>query len=239
SYTSAEENADGLGGKSLLDVAVSCSKNHRIQEVIMETVLQAFPFNQQDKDFALYQACQEMNLGGVKALVNHGATLAYLSKEAGNALVVVCLLGKPSPQVSVIVRWLLKTKDVEKYLNEGWDKETPLSALHEASCKNNIEIICMLIEQGAWVESPEPKHQKTTTPLMMASYQMQHDAMLVLLQHGANTLACDQQGRNALHYLSDGDVLFDAEDEEEFLRMKPCALTLIKHGALLNEQDKD
>ena len=235
-YSFTENDQGKMEGHILLEVAVSCQKNHRYQEVIMNTALQAYPFAQKDKDFVLIQAVQNKNLGAVRALVQHGATLSYKNSNDAHALTLACAQ-EPNVTTNNMIRHLLTTKDVELFINEGWDEADPRSAMHNACFYNNVEAIAMLVDKGAWIESPNDKHKRCPTPLMMACYDAQQESIKWLLANGGDARAQDRDGYNALHWLAKIEYHNDTM-EEETSATRTCALMLLQAGASLEEKDK-
>ena len=69
--------------------------------------------------------------------------------------------------------------------------------LHEAIIFNNIEMVKILLQQGAEIEA---KDQNSYTPLLFASYHNRIEIMEILLNHGANVHAKVTSFSNSLLY---------------------------------------
>ncbi|KAF4180179.1 hypothetical protein CNMCM8927_005286 [Aspergillus lentulus] len=75
---------------------------------------------------------------------------------------------------------------------EAWDMDEELEY-----GANSIAILRFLLEHGAQTEAVEPDRRQT--PLLWASIDGNTDAMRLLLNHGANINASDDEGCTALH----------------------------------------
>ena len=131
------------------------------------------------------------------------------------------------------VAWLLKTKNVSKILNKGWDGDK-LSPMHSAAYKGRIKTMDMLFERGAFIEHPKKKDKET--PLMLAASNSEPEAIEWLLAHGANPKARDKAGENALHWLASAEI-HDAAYEKNY--SVPCALLLLKSGTPLDDKNRE
>ena len=69
--------------------------------------------------------------------------------------------------------------------------------LHEAIILDNIEMVKLLLQQGAEIEV---KDQNSYTPLLLASYHNRIEIMEILLNHGANVHAKVTSFSNSLLY---------------------------------------
>ena len=100
------------------------------------------------------------------------------------ALMLACFLGN--------------TEAVKKLIAAGAEINQPgWAPLHYAAAKGNTEIIALLLEHFAYIDTESPNK---TTPLMMAVHSGNLDAVSLLLQEGADPRLKNMQGMTALNF---------------------------------------
>ncbi|XP_042224085.1 uncharacterized protein LOC121867976 [Homarus americanus] len=99
----------------------------------------------------------------------------------------------------------------------GW------TALHNAANMGQEEMVRLLVDYHAPLETPDPSHGKTA--LHMAAYSGQEEAVRALLEAGASVNVTDIQGQTPLHLAAWQGHL-------------EVMLTLIDYGADIDVQDK-
>ena len=67
--------------------------------------------------------------------------------------------------------------------------------LHKAAINGDIATLRLLLEQG---ESTDSKNKDGKSPLMLASYRCQLEAVRLLLQYGSDVNAKDDESEDAL-----------------------------------------
>lgn len=217
------------GTTSLLLASVKCNLHHLFQETVVDFVLDAYPFDDNEMHQAMYVAVQYENLGALRALIKHGATFLNES-DAQHTLYLACTL-EPSKSQCEMVSLLLQDNNVLASIqHDGEDGAAP--ALHLASYKGNIDVMALLVEKGACVNGRDNDHQYRPTAIMMAALNSEQEAISWLLEHGADPHLCDTKEQNVLHWLSSGEHM--GEDYEENYTV-PCARILLNVGVSLDQ----
>lgn len=215
-------NADG---DDALSRAIGVMDNHRIQEAVTNAVLDSGVFSSEQLSTALTEAADRKSLGAVRALLSRGAdfsksfTNGMTSGSYSSALHQACFNSEaPEHQPCPMVQVMLDNPHAGSVLNQGWGDLDMGAPIHSASYRGNNGVIRQLLEKGAWLNPPTdiaPTHPKT--PLMDAAFGGQSDTIVFLLERGADPLAVDSTGKNALHHLMMTDLETQDEEEEEAL----------------------
>src|SRR5690606_38817572 len=108
-------------GQKLIEAALDC-KFYQRSEKIMNACLETSLFSARELDWALAQACEDANLGAVRSLVHHGATLKWENNHGETALSLACLLGERLGALK-IVETLFKAEGFKEALNNGWQSQ--------------------------------------------------------------------------------------------------------------------
>lgn len=115
----------------------------------------------------------------------------------------------------------------------GWGEDA-VSPMHAASYFGRIKAMEILFDRGAFIE--HPKKINEITPLMHAAQNSEREAVEWLLSKGANPVAVDKEGGNALHWLLNGEII-DEEYEKNY--SLPTAKALLKAGVPLDAKNKN
>lgn len=136
-----------------------------------ETILMLALREHSDKVFNLLMAQPEIK---IEARANNGDTVIMIASYEENLNAVKKLI----------------TSDAQ--INQpGW------TALHYAAAKGNLDIIALLLEHSAYIDTESPNK---TTPLMMAVRSGKSEAITLLLDEGADATIKNQLGLTALDF---------------------------------------
>lgn len=131
------------------------------------------------------------NQGVVKALINAGAGVNLQDEYDHSPLYAACLGGH-----LIIVQVLLEA-GAEVNLSAGMNDMTPLQVVTAAG---RVEVMRLPLVHGAEVNSRESRSDSAFVCAMLAH---RHDAVKVLIEHGANVLLERIDGRCALIWAAD------------------------------------
>ncbi|GIJ81947.1 hypothetical protein Asppvi_000450 [Aspergillus pseudoviridinutans] len=129
---------------------------------------------------ALHEAAEQGNKAATQKLLELGAVVNAI--DAG---------GLSSLHYAV---WKPEREDASE--GEAWDTDEELEY-----GVNSIAILRLLLGHGALTEVVEPDRQQT--PLLWASIDGDTEAISLLLDHGANIAASDDEGCTALHFAAE------------------------------------
>ena len=134
---------------------------------------------------ALLVAIQGNAFAVAEALVAHPSTQVEVrNSKDESALMLVALKGR----IGLCRQMLERDADANK---PGW------TALHYAATGGHTEIIRLLIQHYAYVDAESPNG---STPLMMAAMYGTSDAVIALLEAGADPTLRNSQGLTALDF---------------------------------------
>ncbi|XP_053648042.2 uncharacterized protein [Cherax quadricarinatus] len=119
--------------------------------------------------------------------------------------------------LSRAVTLLARGEDVHAIDTIGW------TALHSAAHMGQTELIKLLLDYNATLDSPEPNYGKTA--LHLAAYNGHEAAVATLLDAGANLEATDINGQTPLHLAT-------------WKGRTRVILQLLSHGAQVDAQDR-
>lgn len=106
------------------------------------------------------------------------------SRNGDTALMIACWLSDTPTALALI--------DLGAEINRpGW------TALHYAAASGNTKIISRLLDESAYIDAESPN---STTPLMMAARGGKRDALLLLLDEGADPLLRNERGMTAADF---------------------------------------
>ena len=136
-----------------------------------ETILMLALREHSDKVFNLLMAQPEIK---IEARANNGDTAIMIASYEDNIEAVKKLIA------------------ADAQINQpGW------TALHYAAVKGNLEIISLLLEHSAYIDTESPNK---TTPLMIAVRSGKSEAITLLLDEGADATVKNQLGMTALDF---------------------------------------
>ena len=115
--------------------------------------------------------------------------LNLLSDKGESPLMLAAIKG----EVELARKMIAKDADVNK---TGW------APLHYAASSGQIEMIKLLLEHHAFIDTESPNR---TTPLMMAAMYGTPEAVKLLLEEGADASLKNQQGMNAMQFAQKAD----------------------------------
>ena len=110
--------------------------------------------------------------------------LNLLSDKGESPLMLAAIKG----ELDLARKMIAKDADVNK---TGW------APLHYAASSGQIEMIRLLLEHHAFIDTESPNR---TTPLMMAAMYGTPEAVKLLLDEGADASLKNQQGLNAMQF---------------------------------------
>ena len=113
--------------------------------------------------------------------------------------------------------------------NQG---QMPLHILSESDTysRDNVQnLVLSLLRHGAKVNNRDQNNQ---IPLHLAIRRNRFELVKILLEHGADAIAENNEGQTSLHILSESDI--NSRDDVQNL-----ALLLLRHGAKVNCRDKN
>ncbi len=106
------------------------------------------------------------------------------SRNGDTALMIACWLSDTATALALI--------DLGAEINRpGW------TALHYAAASGNAKVISRLLDESAYIDAESPNG---TTPLMMAARGGKRDALLLLLDEGADPLLRNERGMTAADF---------------------------------------
>lgn len=191
----------------------------RTAEGMVRAILEHANFSPKQKAKALATAVDAQNLGAVQALVRAGADFSASSAHEGFAspLHQACFLPEEDAalakkMVGAMLEALEKASPSEraKLMEKGWpttSNDAMGSPLHCAAFQGHVELFSPLLAADARLNTPENKEDKPWfTPLMAAAIAGQGEAVIRLLDLGADPRRVDASGRTALHYLAAPEV---------------------------------
>ncbi len=98
----------------------------------------------------------------------------------------------------MIASWLSDTSTALTLIERGAEINRPgWTALHYAAASGNVAIIARLLEESAYIDAESPNG---TTPLMMAARGGRRDALLLLLEEGADPVLKNERGLTAADF---------------------------------------
>ncbi len=98
----------------------------------------------------------------------------------------------------MIAAWLSDTTTALELIDKGAEINRPgWTALHYAAASGNVAIIQRLLEESAYIDAESPNG---TTPLMMAARSGQRNALVVLVEEGADLLLQNERGMTAADF---------------------------------------
>ncbi len=98
----------------------------------------------------------------------------------------------------MIASWLSDTSTALTLIERGAEINRPgWTALHYAAASGNVTIIARLLEESAYIDAESPNG---TTPLMMAARGGRRDALLLLLEEGADPVLKNERGLTAADF---------------------------------------
>ena len=234
-YLLLERGADEVSpnGQKLIEAALECTLYQRSEEV-MTVCLETGLFSPRDLNRALAQACEDANVGVVRSLVQHGATLEWENDDGETALSHACLLDERLGALE-IVEILFEAEGFVGALNKGWQGQKSSAPLYNAARAGNVPLMDFLISKGAFIDGVDKLQLKGFSPLMAASGAWEKDAISCLLKNGADVGMRDTGGRNALHWLVDTRTTLN--NDEDFQLAKECCDLLLEGGVSLDDID--
>lgn len=135
-------------------------------------------------------AMHEGSMGVFNVLVNAPGVDLNKRAENGNTALMLAVWKTNVPAVKALL-------DKGVQVNQsGW------TALHYAASVGNEEIVGLLLEKKATVDSPAPNK---TTPLMMAARSGHDKTAKILLDHGADVRLRNEWDMNAIDFARDND----------------------------------
>lgn len=138
---------------------------------------------------AMHYALKVGALNSFEVLVKHPKTNVNVKNAHGEtALMLVCLKG----QLELSKLLIGRHADINQ---PGW---TPL---HYAATGGNHQIVQMLLEESAYIDSESPNG---STPLMMAARYGSTKAVQMLIDEGADVELKNQLGLTALDFATQG-----------------------------------
>jgi ankyrin repeat protein len=156
-----------------------------------------------DGEHGLLLALREPSSKVISVLVNWPKiNVEARSKQDESPLMLASFQG----MFDICVQLIAKEADVNK---PGW---TPL---HYAATNGHVEIISLLLENNAYIDSTSPNG---TTPLMMAARYGSTDAVKALLEQGADPMPKNNQGLSALDFAQQASRPDAIEIISKFLR---------------------
>lgn len=224
----ADPTLKNTDGNDALGRAIGVMDNHRIQEAVTNAVLDSGAYTGSQLAEALTEAADRKSLGAARALLARGADFSAQFKNGfsgyhySSALHQACFNSEaPENERCPMVQVMLDNPHSAGVLNEGWvgpHSETG-APIHNAAYRGNQGILQQLLEKGVWLNPPEDiSREHPQTPLMSAAFGGQSEAIVFLLEKGADPFAVDSSGRNALHHLMMTDLeIQDEDDEKAFL----------------------
>lgn len=143
---------------------------------------------------ALHIAAWKGWIPGVTALVEAGADLEDRD-EAGSSPLIYAIIGKHPKIVSLLIE-----RGASIHVRDNHNA-TPL---HIAAKMNHIEIIDLLASS---TQDIDPQNNEGQTPLLLAVSLKKENAILRLLEHGANIHARQNDGLGVLDLLKNNRIL--------------------------------
>lgn len=133
----------------------------------------------------LMVALQEDSPRVFKVLLNaHAVNLEARATNGDTALMIAAFKGNVDAVKALLAR--------EVEVNQtGW------TALHYATASGNNEIVQLLLEKSAYIDTESPNG---TTPLMMAARYGRNQTVILLLDEGADSSLKNQIGMTALDF---------------------------------------
>ena len=116
----------------------------------------------------------------------------------------------------------------EVFIPEGYPF-AGASALHQAVLKNNAEIVRLLLENGAHLET-RARDEFKGTPLTWAAYWGLFDMAKLLLEEGADVNAPDSYGSTPLDAASVENPFIGKEDVDAFIENRERIRKLLREN---------
>jgi polar amino acid transport system substrate-binding protein len=154
---------------------------------VVTILFRGFDANTLDSDgrHGLHIAMMEGSLKVAKTLLDlSGTKVDTLSKQDETPLMIAALKG----YTAFAKRMIARGADVNK---TGW------APLHYAATGGHLDMIKLLIEENAYIDTESPNQ---STPLMLAAMYGTDAAVKLLLQEGADASIKNQQGMNAADF---------------------------------------
>jgi ankyrin repeat protein len=182
----------GVGGESLLHIAVRSKKTHMV-DYFLEKGIDINVLSRGNRT-PLSTAFRIASLPMVKHLLAKGASIQKGKKGLSGSLVGEAVLYRGSIQKDVlsIVKYLVEDKG-ELVTTPDRRGRTPL---HEAARRNNVEVVRYLISKGASVDKQD---RIGYTPLHFAAMGRKHRIAKLLIANGADVNTVDNDGQTPLH----------------------------------------
>lgn len=139
-----------------------------------------------------------------------------------------------SPIIDAIVDQNLDK--LKELIEQGADLEEDC-ALHWAACQGNLDIVKLLVENHANIDS---KDDKGATPLHEAIELNNLEVAKYLLNQGADPNICDDQGVLPLHFAADRGFLEIATlllDKTPIDSKDHCGVTVLGYAAIKGQKD--
>ncbi len=127
----------------------------------------------------------------------------------------------------------------EELIAAGADPNKPTffghCPLHEAAGSNRLDIVRLLLENGAKVDvrvSPDERDSNQWTSLLFAVYDGSPDIVSVLLASGADVNVIDSYGHRPIYYARDRERYYARFQRDDLVqRFQEVAKILLEHGA--------
>ena len=172
----------------------------------------------------LIAALHEKHFNVAELLHQHGADVDVRGQSNSTSLLVACVTG-----IMEIVQWLLNHgADVNAQSNES------CAAIHSAAGWGHLQLVRMLIEQNADVDI---RGRYGMVPLHLAARSDEGsdfvDVMQLLLDHGANPNARDEDDSTPLH----SSCWWEKEDCLPSKGTVEGTRLLLEYGAIIDAED--
>lgn len=212
------------------------------EEAVVRALLDTGRYSDLAKSGAVARAAGNRSLGGLRALLDHGARVTLVpssvmprgltfGKESLdiNPLTMVVFGSSRPESAKAVLAMLLSEGRAKALLDHGWNDQTPQSALHTAARYAAAWAIPLLVDAGASMNRPAwMAEDSVDTPLMVAAWENNLAEVHALLRAGADTSLLDSNGCSALHLLAETNLRKEPGEDAAFAA---CTQALIDAGA--------
>lgn len=209
-------NVDGAidsAGNTMMHVCAALGQSESLKLLLSQ--LQTVPINE-NGETPLYKACQAGHTKVVRFLLEHGHHTTpsratgvsplhwlFLFPETDIRAIAEALVAQGGADVNFLIK---PTRDScqanqMKHFPFEWPYGTPF---HWAAFARNRNVMDVLLELGADIDSPYDNGHHGTTPLAQAVYAGDVTIVQYLLAKGAKVLAKNNEGESLLHTMSIG-----------------------------------